>query len=390
MGASGISRAAPAAPGLAHGMGTEPVAPDWPALTPDEIDRLLARYPAAGPVREVLFYSPRPFSAASLVATVRGAVFVKRHHRLIRDPAGLAEEHRFIAHLRRTGLPVPDVLVNDRDETATASGDWTYEVHTLADGLDLYRDALSWTPFVSPDHAWSAGAALARLHRAAAGFSAPSRAVRPLVSSFTIAASADLGPALTAYVAARPGLAGFLATQPGWHGAILAALGPHHRSLRPFLARMRPSWTHNDWHASNLTWSDAGSRASVRMILDFGLADRTTALFDLATAIERNAVEWLRLPESDVAHPDLAAGLMAGYDSVLPLAPWQRRAVAALLPLVHVEFALAETDYFHAVVGSPDNALLAFDPFLFGHVRWFESEQGRDFLAGIGAGPAGI
>jgi hypothetical protein len=39
------------------------------------------------------------------------------------------------------------------------------------------------------------------------------------------------------------------------------------------------------------------------------------------------------------------------------------RALAALLPLVHAEFALAELDYFHGVTQSPQNASLAYDTY---------------------------
>jgi Ser/Thr protein kinase RdoA (MazF antagonist) len=52
-------------------------------------------------------------------------------------------------------------------------GDWVWEAHPVAPGDDLYRDAPSWTPFQSEAHAHAAGAALARLHRAAADYAAP-------------------------------------------------------------------------------------------------------------------------------------------------------------------------------------------------------------------------
>ena len=55
----------------------------------------------------------------------------------------------------------------------------------------------------------------------------------------------------------------------------------------------RPLWTHNDRHASNLFWSDAGANARPVAVIDFGLADRTNAVHDLAHAIERNIVDGL-------------------------------------------------------------------------------------------------
>ena len=43
--------------------------------------------------------------------------------------------------------------------------------------------------------------------------------------------------------------------------------------------------------------------AQATAVIDFGLADRTNAVHDLAHAIERNIVEWLALV-NDPAHPD--------------------------------------------------------------------------------------
>ena len=74
--------------------------------------------------------------------------------------------------------------------------------------MDLYEDALSWTPFRTAAHAHSAGQALARLHLAAQGFAAPRRKPRPLVASFTIFAAQDPQAEMERYLAARPALAG--------------------------------------------------------------------------------------------------------------------------------------------------------------------------------------
>ena len=75
--------------------------------------------------------------------------------------------------LREHGAPLPRVLAASSGETAIESGEWTYEVHEVPEGLDLYEEALSWTPFRSAAHARSAGEALARLHLASQGFDAP-------------------------------------------------------------------------------------------------------------------------------------------------------------------------------------------------------------------------
>ncbi len=95
---------------MAHGMDGTLVKPDWPPLTLDEVRKLLSDFPGCGEPVEILSVSPRPFSAASVVATENGRVFIKRHHRTVRDREGLHEEHRFMKHLRAHGAPVPRVL----------------------------------------------------------------------------------------------------------------------------------------------------------------------------------------------------------------------------------------------------------------------------------------
>ena len=72
-------------------------------------------------------------------------------------------------------------------------------------------------------------------------------------------------------------------------------LRPFHDELKPLLASLPTLWTHNDMHASNLFWSDGSVQARATSVIDFGLADRTNAVYDLAQAVERNIVEWLAL-----------------------------------------------------------------------------------------------
>src|SRR5690606_3473948 len=136
--------------------------------------------------------------------------------------------------------------------------------------------------------------------------------------------------------------------------------------------------------ASNLCWSDTGEDADVAAVLDFGLCAPTFALCDLATAIERNAIAWLHLDAgTQVAFPQTALALIAGYAELLPVAPEMRETLAVLLPLVHVDFALSEVDYFLGVLDAPEQADLAWDGFLLGHAAWFETAPGRALLDAI-------
>ncbi|MEG8042597.1 phosphotransferase [Sphingomonas faeni] len=369
---------------LVHGMGTAMEPPTWPAITADEAEAVIARFPAARQMTGLHWHSPRPFSAATLVHTITGAFLLKRHHHRVRTVDGLAEEHAFIAHLAGAGVSVPEVMATADGATAVASGAWSYELHRAAPGVDLYRDSLSWTPFASRAHAHAAGVALATLHEAARGFAAPARRRQPLVASFTILPAADPIAAAEAYVAARPALAAFLNAKP-WRrelGRLFESLG---QGLAPLLADQMPLWTHNDWHPSNLLWASDGS---VETVFDFGLADRTCAVHDIATAIERTAVRWLELGQGtdDIGDPAAALALLAGYATIAPLGGTDVAAIVRLLPLVHLEFALSEIEYFAAVVEDPASAALAWDEYLIGHAAWFQSAPGRDLLRAIEAG----
>ena len=371
-----------------HGMDGRLVEADWPPLTLDEVRLLLAKFQGCGEPIEILSVSPRPFSAASVVTTESGRVFIKRHHRSVRDAEGLLEEHRFMNHLRAHGAPVPRVFAASSGETAIENGEWTYEVHEVPEGVDIYEDTLSWLPFHSAEHARSAGEMLARLHRASRGFDASRRKTQPLVASFTIFSAEDPRAEMESYLAARPALADDTVTREGCCKA-LGLLAPFHAELRPLLPELKPLWTHNDLHASNLLWSDASDAARATAVIDFGLADRTNAIYDLAQAIERNIVEWLALREGledtdDVpVHLDHLKALLDGYESVRPLSEEEATALAPMTALCHAEFALTEADYFLSVLHSKENARVCSEVYLAGHARWFRGAGGRKLLDAI-------
>jgi len=371
-----------------HGLDGSLVEPDWPPLTLAEVRALLAAFPGCGEPREILSVSPRPFSAASVVATGSGRVFIKRHHRTVRDREGLLEEHRFLNHLREHGAPVPRVFVDSSGETAIENGQWTFEVHEAAAGVDIYEEALSWTPFRSSAHARSAGETLARLHLATLGFDAPLRKTQPLVASFTIFAGDDASAATERYLSARPALAEDAVARAGCDEA-LELLAPFHAQLRPLLSSLIPLWTHNDPHASNFLWSDASDDARAVAVIDFGLADRTNAVHDLAQAIERNIVEWLELIEDPArgenvrVHLDHLEAMLDGYESVRPLSDAEAAALAPMTALCHAEFALSEADYFRGVLHSEEKARMASIDYLVGHARWFRGEGGQRLLDAI-------
>ena len=364
-----------------QGLNNDEVPADWPAIAPREIAWLAGRFAQLRGATAAQWHSPRPLSAAALVETAAGRVFVKRHHHSVRDAATLGEEHRFIAHLAAAGVPVVQVLRDHDGATAVEHDGWTYELHTPGNGEDLYRDAVSWTPLTNVAQARDAGRMLARLHQAATRYHAPQRGTHLLVARDDLIRSHDPIAALKADLDNRPGLARYLARIP-WEEQLRGIVLPWHAGLAERLRDEPRLWAHNDWHVSNLLWQGD----TVSTVLDFGLASPTSALFDLATAIERNAVAWLELERgAQAVRIDIALALLDGYRQLLPLYAARMHLLADLLPVVHLDFALSEVEYFEGVTGSTANADVAWQPFLLGHAQWFGSAEGQALLAALHA-----
>ena len=363
-----------------QGLDNDHVVADWPAISDTELDALRRQFPALQDDCQVRWHSPRPFSAAALLQCGSRHYFLKRHPASVRTAAVLGEEHRFIAHLAAAGLPVTEVLPAHDGATAIERGSWTYVLHAQGDGEDLYRDRPSWTPPLHSAHAHQAGAMLARLHLAASGYHAPQRSTHLLVARDDLIRARDSLALLRGTLPARPGLASYLSGR-AWEHDLQRALLPWHAALADRLQAEPVLWGHNDWHVSNLLWHGQGAAATVGTVFDFGLASPASALFDLATAIERNAVAWLDAGgNGPLAHADIALALLAGYRQVRPLSASQVHLLADLLPVVHLDFALSEIEYFQGVTGSPANADVAYHTFLLGHADWFAGAAGRALL----------
>lgn len=361
-----------------HGLAGEQVAPVWAPLTEAELRPLLARYPQLGALQTIDWHSPRPFSAAALVSSEHGEWFVKRHFHRVRSAAWLHEEHAFIRHLHAAGVPAPAVQRSIDGSSAVEIGPWTYEVHARCAGDDLYRDAQSWSPFQGNHHARAAGRALARLHQAAEGFAAPPRQANVLSSRCCAFTQLDPVAAVARQVQHSQALQRYLGERD-WRAELGRALLPAQRALLPHLATQAPLWTHNDWHASNLLWADG----EVSSVLDFGLCDRTYALYDLATALERNAIPWLDLDSGGSARADLATvdALLEGYATLRPLSVTAIEALIAWLPVVHADFAISETDYFEGILQDRASADVAWNQYLLRHADWFQGPEGQRLVA---------
>jgi Ser/Thr protein kinase RdoA (MazF antagonist) len=360
------------------------VATVWPDLTLPEVAFLLERYPDIPSPMSLGAPSTRPLSAANTVRTGGLPVFVKRHSRSVHTAADLAAEHALISHLAACGYPTP-VPLRDRDgntaaELSWAGRDWTYEVFPLADGEDRYRGRSTWTPFFSGADARASGRALAHLHLAADGFDAPGRRTaalrsRPRAFGWSEDPIAEIG----AIAEELPGLAAFLADRD-WK----ADLTPHiefHARLRPLAANLVASWTHNDWHASNQFFRGD----EVSSVIDFGLSDRTTRVYDIAIALERNTLQWPQLLAGDESafRLDHAAEFLAGYHAAAVLTDQEKAALPAILPLTQADAALAGIEYYAGILKESAMARWGYEGFLIDHTTWFLTDAGRRYLAGL-------
>jgi Ser/Thr protein kinase RdoA (MazF antagonist) len=139
-------------------------------------------------------------------------------------------------------------------------------------------------------------------------------------------------------------------------------------------------WTHNDLHASNLFWSAPDAKAEITAVIDFGLSDRNSALYDLAVTIERNFIDWLELEQSphiQIDEAGLTAFLHAYFSEVHPQEDFS--ILPELLKIVHLDFAFSELEYFVGITHNLNHADAAYYDWIIGHVDWFFGEQGQQF-----------
>lgn len=361
--------------------GLDVVRPVLEPMSASEIAALLQRFPAVGKLESVLSVSGRPYSAGALVRTEHRDVFVKKRSAKWRSKQDIEREHALIAHLRSQAFSTPAVLPNDAGETVTAEGPWLYEVFERADGEDRYRDSHSWMPFANAADAYSAGRRLAEFHRAVEGFELPPAAPhRPMVARFDLMRQPDLVAAIEAEAAKRPVLAAYLEDKP-WRQRIERAYGPFHERIHPLLADVPPSVTHGDWHGNNLFFRGE----DVVSVIDFHLCDMTFRMYDLAVALDRNAVEWLAILDgrTDAVRYDLIDAMLAGYQSVISLSPVEKRLLPDLLAVHQLDLALSNIHYYAEVEENIGRAHWAYEVYLLEHADYFHTDAGRRLLDAV-------
>lgn len=377
-------------PNLGHGMGNDWENKDWVHITVPELHHLQSYYPCLQGSVQILWCSPRPFSSAVLVEVMQAlastgqtnfhSYFIKRSHRSFRRAQDILQEHAVLQHLASKNIPVATLISSNCGQTALELGDWTYEVYEKAAGFDLYVDQQSWTPFFYTEHAAKVGSLLAKLHTAMQDFpELHGRSTRYLVSNQQLLESESIVTAIQQRIDNSPELSRYFADK-NLDAVFLERIFQTHRKIKHVLQQATKIWTHNDLHASNLFWSTQGADANITAVIDFGLSDRNSALYDLAITIERNFIDWLALEHTSQINVDeagLSAFLQAYCAEIHPQQDFS--ILPELLKIVHLDFAFSELEYFVGITQNLKHADAAYYDWIVGHVNWFFTEQGQQF-----------
>lgn len=377
-------------PNLGHGMGNDWENKDWVHITVPELHHLQPYYPCLQGSVQILWCSPRPFSSAVLVEVMQAlastgqtnfhSYCIKRSHRSFRRAQDILQEHAVLQHLASKNIPVATLISSNCGQTALELGDWTYEVYEKAAGFDLYVDQQSWTPFFYTEHAAKVGSLLAKLHTAMQDFpELHGRSTRYLVSNQQLLESESIVTAIQQRIDNSPELSRYFADK-NLDAVFLERIFQTHRKIKHVLQQATKIWTHNDLHASNLFWSTQGADANITAVIDFGLSDRNSALYDLAITIERNFIDWLALEHTSQINVD-EAGLSAFLQAYCAEIHSQQdfSILPELLKIVHLDFAFSELEYFVGITQNLKHADAAYYDWIVGHVNWFFTEQGQQF-----------
>ncbi|MFT4021419.1 MAG: phosphotransferase [Acinetobacter sp.] len=372
--------------GLGHGMGTAWEQKDWAHLSELDVQQLQQHFSDLQGHADIIWRSPRPFSSAALIQVNQHRYFVKRSHRSFRKAEDLIQEHQFIAHLAQKGLAVPKVLIANHGFSAIEIGEWSYEVHHQAQGVDIYADHQSWKPFFFKQHAHAAGQILAKMHLAALDYTAvPPRSAQYLVSNQQLLEYPNIVEAIVNRIEHSPALTAYFHDK-SLDQNLLVQLQHFHQPIHARIVAQPKLWTHNDLHASNLLWSSDAETAQITAVIDFGLSDCNSIAYDIAVTIERNFIDWLQYYENKeitVDEQGLQAFILAYLSEYKPVDAL--RLVPQLLPIVHVDFAISELEYFMGITHNVNHADAAYFDWLIGHTQWFVGEQGQAFLARLTA-----
>ena len=309
-----------------------------------------------------------------------GEGVVKRQPPMGRSLEQLLWQHRLANHLADAGVPAV------RHRSVVEQGGRWYELIDVAEGDDVYAGVDTWEPFRCDAHVRAAGAGLAELHEAGAGFE-PRRA-QPQAGFVVQLDLCRLSPAeaVDELRAARPAVNDYLAGMD-WRADVEDAYAELFGRLRTRLDALPRAPLHGDWQTNNLFFD--GDRLSA--VIDFHQADYAPRLLDLAVAVERNCFFWNRIAEGETEAHDLhhAGLLVEAYHGRSPLTEAERAALPDVLAACQFEYGISFLDYYWGIERDREKADWAWHTYVLGHARWWQSpagERARTELERIAAG----
>lgn len=357
----------------------------WRDITLPEARRVLLALAEPLSASAMISRSARPTAAGAMVATDCGNVYIKRYHASVRDVCTIHPYQRYVAWLAGHGMNVMPFLPFDAarhrgaDGCTFTVGSYVYEVCAQAPGEDRYAHALTWDPPATLDEARGLGETVARIALASRGFDEP-RAARPdpYQNRFGLFAAGDFDEEFDGWLDARPAVRRYLErTGRNWRRD-LEPYRAYMRHVAPRYGELPESWTHGDPHVSNMLWKGHAPSS----VIDFGLADRNTALFDLVEAIERNAIQFVQIMDgqTDACRSDVARAIIESYERLRPLSDVERDVLPWMLPLAQAEASLNWIAYFVDGPMRDEDADWCYDTAFNAHAAWFGTPDGRRFL----------
>jgi homoserine kinase type II len=240
--------------------------------------------------------------------TAAGTVFCRLYEE--RDLSGAEREAAMLGRLAAAGVPTPAPL-------ARVTGGFVLVVRGKPAALFPWREGrIRCQASVTPDDASRVGEALARVHEAGRHEAAE-------VGRFGLAELLERLDRIE-----RSGDARFAPLVP----RLRTSLQDVHASRDPAL---QSGLTHGDLFRDNVLWS--GPELSA--LLDFESACRGTYAYDLMVTV----LSWCFGDDLD---PRLASAMRAGYESVRPLSPAERRGLHAEARFAALRFTVTRiTDY---------------------------------------------
>lgn len=360
----------------------------WPAISLSEAATVLAQLEHPLKVTHIISVSGRPMAAGCLVATDHGDMYIKRYATAVRESGTVLPYHRFVAHVADKGIPTPvfrrfaDMTTVGRPEqTILHWNDSIYEVSERAIGEDRYSKAYIWDPPRHATEAESLGAFLGRLDIASRGFNEPRPSPCGYQARFSIFEHEDVVEAARQWLSQRPLIAQWLHDTGRDYPRDIARFGHLAEQLAPRYRTVERIWTHGDTHLSNFMWKGDAPSA----IFDFGMADRNTAVFELAMALERHTIQWLDVMKGhpDSYRTDLIEAIIHGYHSVRPLTDDEREVLPDVVAASQIEGGSTLIDYWLRSEGRAEDIAWGYDVGFVAHGDWYLSTSGTRYLDAI-------